>query len=211
LWPRCHRVARQVVAALAALGVPCVTNGNVRCAADVQANLAQTGAAGIMVAEHLLKDPALFARARAIPPTAAAPTGKQGEGGTTAVAAESPLPPPDSPLSPASPPKPPPPPLRGVGVVEAYLAAVASSAALGLALEDGSTPAKNGAMARGVGGFERLSLWWTNAEVVKAHVRGMLDDELCSRATFTKATTVAAVVACFRRRVAALEPGLATF
>ena len=40
---------KAVVDALAPLGVPVVTNGNVRCAGDVAANLAFTGAAGIMV------------------------------------------------------------------------------------------------------------------------------------------------------------------
>lgn len=51
---------RQVVRALAPL--PVLSNGNVRCVSDVSANLQETNAAGIMVAEHLLKDPALFAR-----------------------------------------------------------------------------------------------------------------------------------------------------
>ena len=39
-----------------------LSNGNVRCAADVKINLAKTQAAGLMVAEQLLRDPALFAR-----------------------------------------------------------------------------------------------------------------------------------------------------
>jgi tRNA-dihydrouridine synthase len=39
-----------------------LSNGNVRCATDVKASLAKTGAAGLMVAEQLLRDPALFAR-----------------------------------------------------------------------------------------------------------------------------------------------------
>ena len=44
----------------AGLGVPVLSNGNVRCSADVAANLAATGAAGVMVAEQLLRDPSLF-------------------------------------------------------------------------------------------------------------------------------------------------------
>ncbi|KAH8086702.1 hypothetical protein JL720_7142 [Aureococcus anophagefferens] len=45
----------------AGLGVPVLSNGNVRSSADVAANLAATGAAGVMVAEQLLRDPSLFA------------------------------------------------------------------------------------------------------------------------------------------------------
>ena len=44
--------------------VPVPTNGNVRCVGDVGANLEETAAAGIMVAEQILRDPALFQRAR---------------------------------------------------------------------------------------------------------------------------------------------------
>ena len=44
-----------------------VTNGNVRDARDVPANLAATGAASIMVAEALLDDPALFAAGASAP------------------------------------------------------------------------------------------------------------------------------------------------
>ncbi|KAK7248774.1 tRNA-dihydrouridine synthase [Aureococcus anophagefferens] len=40
-----------------------LSNGNVRSSADVAANLAATGAAGVMVAEQLLRDPSLFAPA----------------------------------------------------------------------------------------------------------------------------------------------------
>ncbi|KAH8066881.1 tRNA dihydrouridine synthase [Aureococcus anophagefferens] len=44
---------------VAGLGVPVLSNGNVRSSADVAANLAATGAAGVMVAEQLLRDPSL--------------------------------------------------------------------------------------------------------------------------------------------------------
>jgi len=51
---------RHVADALRPLGVPVFSNGNVRCAQDAVSNLAETGAAGVMVAEELLRDPALF-------------------------------------------------------------------------------------------------------------------------------------------------------
>eukprot|EP01134_Creolimax_fragrantissima_P007350 CFRG7350T1 len=51
-----------VVAALLPMNVPVLSNGNVRAFSDVQDNLRTTRAAGIMVAEQLLRDPALFAR-----------------------------------------------------------------------------------------------------------------------------------------------------
>ena len=55
-----------VAAAVSALKpLPVLTNGNVRGAEDVLNNLRHTKAAGIMVAEELLRDPALFARAGA--------------------------------------------------------------------------------------------------------------------------------------------------
>ena len=41
-------------------GVVIIANGNVKSFADVKANLASTGAAGIMSAEGMLDDPALF-------------------------------------------------------------------------------------------------------------------------------------------------------
>jgi tRNA-dihydrouridine synthase len=40
--------------------VPCLSNGNVRVGADCVDNLATTGAQGLMVAEHLLRNPSLF-------------------------------------------------------------------------------------------------------------------------------------------------------
>jgi len=56
-------VVAAVVARFQELGLPCavLANGNVRCHADVEANLNATGAAGLMVAEQLLRDPAVFA------------------------------------------------------------------------------------------------------------------------------------------------------
>ena len=57
---------RAVKAALvrAALPVLVLSNGNVRDAADVAANLRYTGADGAMVADALSRDPALFSRVR---------------------------------------------------------------------------------------------------------------------------------------------------
>eukprot|EP00899_Mesostigma_viride_P006949 jgi/Mesvir1/16255/Mv08503-RA.1 len=52
---------RMVVETLAPLGVPVLSNGNVRCPADIEANLRATGAAGIMVGEALLANPMVFA------------------------------------------------------------------------------------------------------------------------------------------------------
>ena len=45
----------------AGLGVPILSNGNVRSREDVALNLKATGADGVMVAEELLRDPSLFA------------------------------------------------------------------------------------------------------------------------------------------------------
>jgi tRNA-dihydrouridine synthase len=45
----------------AGLGVPILSNGNVRSREDVALNLRATGADGVMVAEELLRDPSLFA------------------------------------------------------------------------------------------------------------------------------------------------------
>lgn len=44
-------------------GIPVITNGNVRQYKDVIDNLRQTQASGIMIAEQILRDPAIFARA----------------------------------------------------------------------------------------------------------------------------------------------------
>ena len=45
-----------------ALDIPVLSNGNVRTGADLPANLESTGADGLMVAEALLENPALFAQ-----------------------------------------------------------------------------------------------------------------------------------------------------
>jgi len=44
----------------AAVGIPVLSNGNTQCHTDVEDNLAHTGAAGVMCAEGLLRNPLLF-------------------------------------------------------------------------------------------------------------------------------------------------------
>ena len=41
----------------AALSIPVLSNGNVRCFGDLAANLQSTGAAGLMVGEELMRNP----------------------------------------------------------------------------------------------------------------------------------------------------------
>ena len=50
----------QVRAVVAALRIPVISNGNTACHADVAANLAATGAAGVMSGEGVLSNPLLF-------------------------------------------------------------------------------------------------------------------------------------------------------
>jgi tRNA-dihydrouridine synthase 1 len=56
-----------IAAVKAALRVPVLANGNIRGLADVAACMAATGADGVMSAESLLEDPALFAGRRLDP------------------------------------------------------------------------------------------------------------------------------------------------
>jgi len=49
-----------------ALSLPVLANGNVRCAADVRRSLRLTACEGVMCAEQLLRDPALFERSGAL-------------------------------------------------------------------------------------------------------------------------------------------------
>ena len=42
------------------VSIPVVSNGNIRCQEDIQKNLAFTGAKGIMTAEAILRNPAIF-------------------------------------------------------------------------------------------------------------------------------------------------------
>jgi tRNA-dihydrouridine synthase 1 len=220
-----------VVQALAPLGVPVVTNGNVRCPRDVANNLAATGAAGIMVAEEMLRDPAVFARARA-----ALNARDDGNGSSRGSASnrgslasertsESEVP------------------SRSV-LADGYVALLERFATHAfnsddednkegtqhapLRMDDGSAPAGKGRSLRlevaatasdGAGGneadadaageFERLSAWWTNHEVLKAHLTQLVgactadNDGGLSRKTFRGANTTTAVVAAYRTRKAA--------
>jgi hypothetical protein len=59
--------------------------------------------------------------------------------------------------------------------------------------------------------FERYSVWWTNTQVVKAHLKNVLGESntMVSRNTFKKAPTVHAIAKCLEKRlaVAALVQG----
>ena len=61
-----------IAAVKAALRVPVLANGDVRCLADVDACLDATGADGVLSAIPLLEDPALFSQAREADPAAPA-------------------------------------------------------------------------------------------------------------------------------------------
>jgi tRNA-dihydrouridine synthase 1 len=50
-----------------AVSVPVLANGNIRTLQDVHACLQYTGAAGVLSAESLLEDPALFSPQRLLP------------------------------------------------------------------------------------------------------------------------------------------------
>ena len=150
------------------LGVPVLSNGNVRCRGDVAANLEETGADGLMVAEQLLRDPALFS-----------------EDG-------------DRPTSPAA-------------LVGAYLdACAATEARRGVPRDDGSTAGRDGAVSRAESpqdGAARYSNWWPNVDVVRCHVKRLLEPagaahkETLQRNTFRKALSVANVDAYLRKRL----------
>jgi hypothetical protein len=101
----------------------------------------------------------------------------------------------------------------------------------GLRMEDGSSLGKKGQVGSGRfvvpnvqhragnqvevveegGEFERLSLWWTNTEVVKGHLKQILgvcseqNDSGLSKSTFKGAVTMAAVIACYRKRYPSSE------
>lgn len=57
-----------------AVDIPVLANGNVRNLADVHACMEYTGAVGVMSAEALLEDPALFRPSRLDPDGAKSPT-----------------------------------------------------------------------------------------------------------------------------------------
>ena len=61
----CHGNAMQAVRE--AVQIPVLANGNIRNLQDVHDCMAYTGAVGVMSAESLLEDPALFAERRLTP------------------------------------------------------------------------------------------------------------------------------------------------
>lgn len=61
----CHGDAMQAVRE--AVQIPVLANGNIRNLQDVHDCMAYTGAVGVMSAESLLEDPALFAERRLTP------------------------------------------------------------------------------------------------------------------------------------------------
>ena len=148
----------------AGLGVPILSNGNVRSREDVALNLKATGADGVMVAEELLRDPSLFA--------------------------------PEKRSSPA--------------LIGEYLDLLREC---DIPREDGSVSGKDGAVTRArTEGVERYSVWWANIEVVRCHVKRMLESggssskETLQRNTFRKATSLADVDRYLRARLRLAGP-----
>ena len=147
----------------AGLGVPVLSNGNVRSREDVALNLKATGADGVMVAEELLRDPSLFA-----PEKISAPA-----------------------------------------LIGEYLDLLRES---DIPREDGSASGKDGAVTRATTeGVERYSVWWANVEVLRCHVKRMLErggsssKETLQRNTFRKAATLADVDRYLRGRLRLAE------
>jgi tRNA-dihydrouridine synthase len=142
----------------ARLGVPILSNGNVRSRDDVALNLKATGADGIMSAEELLRDPSLFA-----PEKRAAPA-----------------------------------------LIGEYLNLLQEC---DMPREDRSVSGKDGAVTRATTeGVERYSVWWPNIEVLRQHVKRMLErggsnKETLQRNTFRKAATIADVDRYLRGRL----------
>jgi hypothetical protein len=125
---------------------------------DVHHNLRVTQASGIMVAEELLRDFALFSR-----PACA---------------------------------------MKSLELSELYCR-TCEELNPDVAMDDGSTILpRNGGQVRGKGDFERYSVWWTNAETMKGHLKNILAQKgnLVSRNTFKNAAVVPDVIHCFRRR-----------
>ena len=190
-----------------------LSNGNVREPDNVIRNLSVTRAEGIMVAEHLLRDPALFFRAGihriSVPSSSvsdmtlntnimAARHDDCHEPADDEAGAD------DGPRQPA--------PLSCIKLASEYVELVRGVSACServLQSEDDGTIVNKGHVTRVARGakdgeeeFERLSVWWANAEVVKSHLKEMLGDRgaLVIRSTFKKAATVDAAIRCFKSR-----------
>ena len=201
-----------------------LTNGNVREPDNVIQNLSMTRAEGIMVAEQLLRDPALFFRAglcNDFAPSSSMSDGtllnsnvmttrhdddchhqqcsRHPDSGEAAGADDEPRHHQPAPLS-------------CIKLASEYVELVQVVSACServLKSEDGTIINKQGQVTRagrdaedGEEEFERLSVWWANAEVVKSHLKEMLGDRgaLVSRSTFKKAATVDAAIRCFKAR-----------
>ena len=148
----------------AGLGVPILSNGNVRSREDVALNLKATGADGVMTAEELLRDPSLFAPEKLSPPA----------------------------------------------LIKDYLDLLREC---DVPREDGSVSGKDGAVTRATTqGVERYSVWWANIEVLRCHIKRMLErggsssKEILQRNTFRKAATLADVDRYLRGRLRLTEP-----
>ncbi len=70
----CHTPTGVLQAVREAVDIPVLANGNVQTLADVHACMEYTGAVGVMSAESLLEDPALFRPSRMDPGGAKNPT-----------------------------------------------------------------------------------------------------------------------------------------
>ncbi len=146
-----------ISAIVSAVSCPVLSNGNVRNIHDVHHNLNVTKAGGIMVAEELLRDFALFSR-------------------------------PDNTMN-------------SLELADLYCQ-TCEAMEPDLTMDDGSAIGTNGAQLRGRSEFERYSVWWTNAETMKGHLKTILAQKgnLVSRNTFKNAVTVQEAIHCFRRR-----------
>ena len=152
-------VVAAVVQRFQELGLGCLvlSNGNVRCSADVHANLASTAAAGVMVAEQLLRDPSVFSSSHQSHTHAGHTLLQPWLGKDLSLALDY---------------------CRCVEV------ASAGSAGRRCRMEDGATDGGNRGrraartvVEEGVSSeFERCSVWWTNYECVSGHLKHMLAD-----------------------------------
>jgi len=152
-------VVAAIVQRFQELHIDCLvlSNGNVGCCADVNANLAATGAHGLMVAEQLLRDPALFALPTAAAGQLAGGFDKVGHCAGMTMA------------------------LEYVKCLER--AAGHRHGARRCRLEDGANHGGNygrrapRSVVKEDEEFERYSVWWTNYECVSHHLRHMFEPE----------------------------------
>jgi tRNA-dihydrouridine synthase len=155
--------------------VPVLSNGNVRETDNIVDNLLATGAEGIMVAEHLLRDPGVFRRAgfEVNGGAATAPGGRKALAEAYVCLVE-----------------------EVAGLSEAPLMLEDGSRPVRRGDKAPRVVEEEGEE------FERHSVWWANVEVVKSHLGSILGGAggLMSRSTFRNAASVEAVIRCFRSR-----------